>query len=397
MRMHQISSRSPSSVWWLGVGALAALYGAFTLSWVIYRVHLSGLLTQFGFSAEFAPKLLLVEALLAIVLEPLMGGISDQMEQQQRTRLPLILWGVVLASAAFVVIPAWAIFVPSAGIWRWGLPGLLIAWAIVMSIFRSPAIALLRQYASTQHLPLAASGLTFAAGVAGAATPLAKQFILGAGAAVAFTAAAILLLATAAVLRFFTPPAALETSPRADKRHLLPRLCLIFVTGLAVTLAFRLAIETFPKILKTQLPQVNAAMFVGAIFVTLALAAFPAGAVATRLGNRKAMLLGLAGSAGFLGLMAVTHRLGMGIAVGLGICFSLVTNGTLPLALSLVPTGQAGLGIGAFFGGAAAATSLFSGLSQAGGLSPIAGICLGTIALLAAGLSIAASVEPEQT
>jgi MFS family permease len=398
MRTHQISSRSPSSVWWLGVGALSALYAVFTLSWVIYRIHLPGLLMHFGFSADFASKLLLIETILAIVLEPLLGETSDQMEQQRGTRLPLILLGIVLASVAFVAIPTWATFVPSVGIWRWGLPGLLLVWAIVMSIFRSPAIALLRQYASTKRLPLATSGLTFAAGMAGAATPLAKQLILDVGGTITFIAAAILLLATASALRSVAPTTAPEL-PHSEpiEPYSLSRLCLIFVTGLAVTLAFRLAIETLPKILKTQLPQVNAAMFVGTIFVTLALAAFPAGVLATRFGNRKAILLGLVGSAGFLGLMAVIHSpfVGMSIAVGLGSCFSFVINGTLPFVLSLVTPHQAGLAVGAFFGGAAAATSLLGGLSLSGGLSPIAGICLGAIALLAAGLYITTSVEPE--
>jgi MFS family permease len=395
MRMHQ-SSRPQFSIRWLGIVALAALYGAFTFGWVIYRIHLPELLTQFKFSAEVAPKLLLIEAILAIGLEPLMGKISDRMAQRRGTRLPLIVLGVGLASAFFVAIPAWATFVSPDEVWRWGLPGLLIVWAIVMSMFRSPAIALLGQYASTTNLPLAASGLTFAAGIAGATAPLAKQFVLDLGAGVAFTAAAILLLATAAALRFFALAASEMLPSDTGDRYSLSRLCLIFVTGLAVTLAFRLAIETFPKILKTQLPQVNPALLIGAVFLALALAAVPTGIFAVRSGNRQAMLLGMLGAAGFLGLMTFTHSLftGLIVAAGLGICFSLVINGTLPFALSLVPPRQAGLGIGVFFGGGAAATSLFIGFLSSGGLSSIAGICLSAVTLLAAGLYINASVEP---
>ncbi|NJL22305.1 MAG: hypothetical protein HC895_18175 [Leptolyngbyaceae cyanobacterium SM1_3_5] len=264
MKTHS-SSRSQLSIRWMGVAALASLYGAFTLAWVNYRIHLPGLLTQFQFSADVAPQLLLIETLLAISLEPLMGKISDRMAQQQGTRLPLISLGVVLASAVFMAIPVWAIFVSPSSAGQWGLLGLLIGWAIVMSIFRSPSVALLRQSASTPNLPLAASGLTFAAGIAGAAAPLAKQFILDLGVAVTFTAAAILLLATAAAVRFFAPAA--PERPRASSTSdSLSRLCLIFFTGLAVTLGFRLAIDTFPKILKAQLPQVNAALLVGVIF-----------------------------------------------------------------------------------------------------------------------------------
>ena len=72
--------------------------------------------------------------------------------------------------------------------------GLLLAWAIAMSGFRTPAIALLRQCATTRYLPQAASILTLVGGVTGAtaaATPIIRSWL----ASVSFGIAALLIAA----------------------------------------------------------------------------------------------------------------------------------------------------------------------------------------------------------
>jgi hypothetical protein len=67
-----------AGVLWLQVSGLAAVQGAITLSWVIYRLYLDKLLVQFGFTAALAATLLVTENLLAAFMEPVMGGLSDR-------------------------------------------------------------------------------------------------------------------------------------------------------------------------------------------------------------------------------------------------------------------------------------------------------------------------------
>ncbi len=392
-------SRSQSSILWLPVCALAAVHGAITLSWVIYNLHLPGLLKQFGFPAEFTPGLLAIEALLAIFLEPWFGSLSDQAEQARGNRFVLIAPGVVLSSLLLVAIPAVVFFVPPVGGMRWWLPGVLLAWAMAMTLFRSPALALLGRYAEAIRWPQAASLLTLAFGLASATRPLASQQILSLGPTLALIAAALVLLATAVALRATSPvvtavPAEVLQDPAVPGKLSVRALALIAVIGLGVTLSLRIMIETFPKILKAQLPDVKPPLMVGVIFLALALMAIPAGALATRLGNRRTMLFGLVALAGLLGLMLFTQNASMALAVAmaLGASFSLVSNGTLPLALSLVPPDRLGLAIGAFFAGVALATSLFVGvLGQPGVLSPVTAILIGIAALLVTGLCILAT------
>lgn len=391
------SFKSVPSILWLQVCGLAAVQGAIALTWVIYNLYLPKLLAQFGFGQGLATALLSVESLLAVVLEPLIGGLSDSTRRWIGTRFPFIAVGVVLASALFIAIPVVVTFGSPDGGMRWLLPRVMVAWALAMSIFRSPALCLLGQYASATNLPQAASVLTLVGGLAGATAPLASQFILSLGPAITFTIGSIVLLGAAAVLRAVNPQASitsLEISASAQEQVSVLNLGLIFGTGIGVALGFRLVMETLPKILKTQMPGANAGLMIGRIFVTLALAAIPAGAIAVRLGNKRAMLIGLGAMAGFSGLLLFANSIviAVGVGIALGASFSLVANGTIPFALLLVPPNKAGLGTGFYFSGAAFASSLFGFiLAPSGVITSSNGIFLGAIAFLLAGVCIAVS------
>ncbi|MBD2056184.1 PucC family protein [Oculatella sp. FACHB-28] len=405
MKANQLSlAQSQAVVLWLPVAALATVYGSITLSWVVYRVHLAELVTQLGFAPTFAPQLLLIETLLAIALEPLAGRLSDQTQQRQRNRFPLIWVGAALTAALFAIIPLLVTNIgatqPNGSI-RWLVPVLLILWAIAIGILRSPALALLRHYAATVRLPQAASLLTLAAGLAGAVTPLGSAALRELGYGTTFIAVAILLLVTVACLRFFNPPSMAISGLRntAAIRPSLLSLGLIFGIGATVTLVFRLAIEIFPKVLKAQLPDSDPPFFIGLVFLAIAAFAIPAGLIAARIGNSRAMLVGLGAIAALLVLLRLTVSSPMAIvlAIGLGIAYSLVSNGTFPLVLSVVSPRHAGLAIGLFFGGAAATASAFSiffGKPEA--LSVTTGIWLGLISLLVAAICVTV-LKPEHS
>lgn len=371
-------SKLQPSVLWMPSAALAGVQGAFALSWVIYLAQLPTLLEQTRLTAAFVPTLLLIEALLAIALEPLMGDFADRLDKTHR-RFRLIWVGVGLSALLFGILA----LIHQTALNGW-IPGLLIAWSIAMSIFRAPAIALLRCYAQTPNLPQAASLLTLAGGLAGVTRPWAAPLIQQLGVPVTFSLGAIVLIAAAAFLSA-SHPAALPVSPRPTPSHLFARLGLIAVLGICVTLAFRLAIETLPKILKVALPQVQPPTIVGWVFIAIALTAIPAGLLATRIGNRRTIAIGLIGMAIALMLWSLINSVQMAIVLALafGAAFSLVSNGALPFALSLIPPGAAGLSVGAFFGGAAIATSLFFALSASFAALPFA-IVTGIIAIAVA-------------
>ncbi|WP_219904345.1 hypothetical protein [Stenomitos frigidus] len=72
-----MQSQRSQPVLWAQVMGLAAVQGAITLTWVVYNLYLPQLLGQLGLPQTIGVSLLIVESLLAIVLEPLMGSGSD--------------------------------------------------------------------------------------------------------------------------------------------------------------------------------------------------------------------------------------------------------------------------------------------------------------------------------
>ncbi|NJN04498.1 MAG: SLC45 family MFS transporter [Leptolyngbyaceae cyanobacterium RM1_1_2] len=394
--MQQAKQRSNQSVLWRQVWGLAAVQGAIALTWVIYNLYLLDLLSGLGFPRGLATGLLIIENLLAAVMEPLMGSLSDRTQQWVGSRLPLIALGLILASLCFVAIPA--VFILGGAGLRGLLPVALVAWALAMTVFRSPALSLLARYALATELPQAASILTLVGGVAGAMGPLAGNFILSLGPGVAFAIGSVVLIVAAAVLRQVGPDRAIapETSTLSSRWQdlSLPGLGLIFMSGVGITLGFRLLLLSFPQILVGQLEGPAVKIIVGLIFVALAVTAIPAGKLTLKLGNRRSMVLGLVIMAALCGLVVMMQGwlLPVAIATAFGAAFSLVSNGTLPFALSLVPFDKAGLGTGLYFSGGAVASSLFGVLvSQAEAIAPQLAALGGGAAFLGASLCIAAS------
>ena len=365
---------------WLQVLGLAAVQGAISLTWVIYNLYLKDLLLAFGFSAGLATLLLVIENAMGAVMEPLMGSFSDQRQHWVGSRFPQIALGMILAALCFLGIPLIVVF---GGVsLKSLLPVALVAWALAMTIFRSPALSLLGRYAFEVDLPQAASVLTMVGGVTGAMAPLASGFILSLGPLAAFSIGTVVLLLAALVLRQVKPGKTVSTSPSstgANAQMQWANLPWIFLTGAGVALGLRLLLQSFPQaVAGTGFAQPKLIMV--ALFVAVAVSALPCGQLAVKLGNRRAMLIGFGGLIVASGVTIVmgTPGIAVAVAIAIGIAFSLVANGTLPYALSMVPPTKAGLGTGLYFSGGAVAMSVLGSVGSALGL---------TAALLVAAIS----------
>ncbi len=368
---------------WLQVLGLAAVQGAISLTWVIYNLYLEDLLVALGFAASLATLLLVIENALGAVMEPLMGSFSDQRQHWVGSRFPQIALGMIVAAFCFFGIPLLVLVGISL---KPLLPVALVAWALAMTIFRSPALSLLGRYAFESDLPQAASVLTMVGGVTGAMAPLASEFILGLGSLAAFSIGTVVLLLAAWILRQINPNQTVANVPSADDTNAsIPwaNLPWIFGTGAGVALGLRLLLQSFPAAVKnTGFSQPKLMMV--ALFVTVAVSALPCGQLGTRLGNRTAMLSGFGGLIVAAAMTSILGSPGVAVlvAIAIGIAFSLVANGTLPYALSMVPPAKAGLGTGLYFSGGAVAMSVLGSMGANLGLST---------SLLVAGISFAAA------
>lgn len=363
--MDAAESRSP--VLWKQVLGLAAVQSAVSLMWVIYGAYLPQLLGEFGLPQQLGLALLVVENGIAIALQPIMGGLSDRAQRWVGTRFPFIAVGVILASALFIGIPLGAMLSPALWTSRLVL-FVLVSWALAMTVFHSPVLSLLGHYTDVRHLPLAASLLTLASAVVGTTQPVVSQSILSLGPLATFLIGSIVVLLVAAmVLRSLDMATA---APLVSLRNLPPipwrSLPLIAGLGLGVGWGNRLVFETLRRLFLAQFPDQPAQPLMTGIALALAITAVPAGLLASRLGSQRILGLGLSGAialALLVGLFPYQVLLIVSVVLFVGL-LSVILNGTIPFALLLMPPARAGLGVGAYLGGFAAATCWFGAIAR---------------------------------
>ena len=379
------------------------MQGAITLSWMLYRLYLPQLLAGFGFPG-FDRGITILEDTLAIAIEPFFGWLSDKQRHWMGSRLPLIVVGTILSSVLFIAIPAIFIFGNSVSPLRWILPTVIVAWSIAMAMFRSPAVSLLGQYATQTQLPQAMSLLVLVGGLVGAAKPVAGDFIMSLGPAFAFAIGSFVLLGAVAFLRSVNPDAAVSELPPASaisEGVSITALGLIAVTGMAVAWGSRAMGERIlPHVFQTQIAGVDSKFLMAGFTLALAVASLLAGVIAVRLGNQRMLLGGLVATAILLLAMVFSQGLVMVVATVLAVIFtnSLITTGTVPFALSLVPPLRGGLGVGFYFGGFSLGMSLYSVVFVAPKTIPaVTTAIVGAIAFLVAGVCVVAGDRLKQT
>jgi MFS family permease len=373
---------------WSKIISLSALQGAISLTWLVYSIYLPKLLISYGFEPKLAVLLLIVENAIAIILEPLFGSLSDRAYRWIGSNLGIVSLGVILSSTILVLIPTIVIFRDVFSAVKWILPLVLIAWAMAMAVFRSPAISLIGRYASNSDLPIAMSFLTLVGALIGGLKPVSQDFILSFGAPFAFTIASVVLLAATGLLRYFDPGME-DTLPVIERQPIsINKIGLLIGMGFGIAWGSRCLFETLPKVIKAQLPQFNPVFLMLFISLTIAISAIPGGLVATKYGNKRSMLIGIGTNlVGLLMMVLFPNPLTLAIAIILSICcFSWMTNGAVPLAINLLPADQSGLAVGLYFGGASAGVSSFNLMfNPVTNLTPLLGAICGSIALIIAG------------
>jgi Major Facilitator Superfamily len=373
---------------WYKIIGLSALQGAISLTWLIYNIYLPKLLIAYGFAPTFAVILIIIENSISVILEPLFGSLSDRAFRWIATKFGFVSLGVILTSALTVLIPTIFAYRDIFSAVRWVMPVVLVAWAMAMSLFRTPAISLIGRYAFASDLPIAMSFLTLVGGFIGALRPISQDFLLGLGAPLTFTTASIVLLISTALLRYFDPPRTPDLIAVKPGQISFIKVILLIGMGLGVSWASRCLLETIPKVIKLNFPQLDAVLLTLCISLAIAVSALSSGIFAVKYGNRKAMLIGVGATAiGLLLMVFIPTTFSVILAIlAIVCCFSLMTNGAIPLPIDLFPPHRAGLAVGLYFSGFTAGISSFSSLfNPVSNLTPSLGALYGAIGAILAG------------
>ena len=371
------------AVLWAHVAALAGLQGAIACAWVTYKLYLPELLAAVGLTG-WGPSVLLLEAGLAIALEPMAGYWSDRQWSKLERRFSLVAIAVMGAAGLLLLLPAIAFFGPVVAVL---LLAVLLLWAVAMAAFRGPAIAMLRQYAIASQLPQAMGALIFATAFVGAIAPPLQGWIANLGAPVALGGSSLLLVAAALLMAAVRPEATLD--PAARLATPLPPLSHREGRAMATIAALGASVGLGLRGIFGSLGAAGTAWFAtgGSLVpfgagLTVAFLAVPAGRLASEFGLARSLylcgaLLTIAVPA--IGAIAVPH-LSLALAIVAVMRWTVEFNGTIPLALGSVPVGRSGLAIGSYFRGFALA-SLIAGLSP-GLTAGLLGIPFAAIAVL---------------
>lgn len=348
---------------WGRVVAIALVQAALTLMWIVYNAYLGDLLQPWGFTAAFTEKLLFLELLLGLAMEPIFGLLSDQQQRTLGSRTPLIVLGIILAAGSFVLLPLFALLqLP----FRWILPTMAIAWALAMTTFRTPIYVLLLKSAPAQELPLAMSVLTMTGGLMALQKETMKTILLGMGAMSAFLVGSIVLLAASTFLRFYLPP---PQPPAESQDDATPDTRALPWVGIGKTVLMAIALAWGTKVLMTNVTHIFSGEIFGAnphlmslLNICLALGAIPIAWLWRQYKDLPLLAIALTCLWGILMILLAAPPIALlylPVAALWVVAFATLKNGTLPFIFASIPSRWSGFGIGVFFGVTGLANQLF--------------------------------------
>lgn len=173
----------------LQLGYLGLVQFLFLLTWAVYVIFLGDLLVRVGLPKEFAPRLLLLDQVLFVCADVLLGLYADRVMGLFRSMAPLVLSLNLIACLAFVALPHLTAGAPAL------LVGLIALWVLTSSVLRAPLYALIVR--RSQEPGRATAVALLGMGLASAVAPYLGTVLKGVDPVLPFTLSAVsLALAT---------------------------------------------------------------------------------------------------------------------------------------------------------------------------------------------------------
>ncbi|HHX29860.1 MAG TPA: SLC45 family MFS transporter [Clostridiaceae bacterium] len=346
---------------YLGFGFLAS-----SLAWSIYNSLVPVLLEErFMLSTVVIGTIMTIDNIFGIIFQPLVGAFSDKTFTRYGRRMPWIMVGIPLSAIFFALIP-WA---KSLGL----MMGFLIAFNLIMSMWRSPVIALMPDLTPRQLRSKANGIINLMGGVGSIIAFLAGGILANmdnTGRLTFGMGSAIMVIALVLLVFFIREPVAdawrraqLESVGRrltsrefqanlaaeeefsaikdkggldrklssAEKRSLVSLLGAIFFWFCAYN-----AIETFFTLFATNVLNVStgtATIMLTSFSLTFVAFALPAGLIAGKRGRKKTIITGLFLLIGFMLPMIFINPILSAVGVDITSASSLLVKQIVVIAL----------------------------------------------------------------
>lgn len=346
---------------WKVIWALALLQGANVFGFMAYYYAQPQVLAQFNYSGTFWVTFLIVaQAIIAIVMNPLMGSIVDKHKTKSDKMFNLIGLGVNLAGLVFVVVALGTTQHPDSlfySVVRPLVPVLVVLWLIAMNIFSSPAMSLLRTFAPEGRIVEANSAFAIVSLGLFMIAPYLPHILDHVPLPAIFLAGGIVLYSAYRLLLSVAPSVEPVEETVSDK--LIQNLGLVFAVGFIVNIVTKIPLAATPILVAPSLASlgVDANVLTTIAFIISIAASIPISKSIKR-GDGKILAFSLLSGVllFFLGLYCSYALMGIGIVILLGLTSAFLEVNAVPFVFTRVKGGQSGLGIGSFFSGYAFAT-----------------------------------------
>lgn len=332
-------------------------FGFFGISviWPLFNSLIPPMLEDLGLTAAVTGFILTWDNIINMFLQPWVGSRSDRTHTRFGRRKPWLMLGAPLATFFFILVP----FVRENFV--------LIALAILgtnlaMALFRSPTIAYLGDLFDPAERSKANGVINLMGGVGGALALFAGGALYKIGVPLPFiVGAGIMLIAIAIVLLLVKEPSAatlpsvhkepglwanvqqVVTDPDHSGLFLLAAIFSWFVGWNATEAFFTLYARNI-----LDLDVGTGTQMLTAFAATLIVFSIPSGLIATRVGRKPTIMVGLAGM--ILGVLVATQVRNpvvlLAVLAVMGAFWALVNINSLPMVYDLAKSG----GIGAYTG-----------------------------------------------
>jgi len=343
----------------------AALYLAvvqffFVTSWTIYVIYLPKLLVAAGLPASYTIWILLLDQLVFMVMDVVMGIVADRAGRVLGRIGPVIIAVTAVSCIAFLLIPHAAFLgsaAPAASLM------LILVWAATSSALRAPPWVLLSKYAAAPSLPwmnaLALSGLA----IGGVLAPYLGVALRNVDPKLPFAVSSLTLFAATAGLVWVER--ALARRPAMGRQsvpqlgELLPGMSLFLTACLLLALGFQIhtALNSAPQYLRFAAPD-QLEYLLPVFWIGFNVAMFPGAALARRFGTLPVIAAAAALGAGGAAVSVYAQNIDILIAAQLvaGGAWGCIMMAGFSAALAFGRTGREGTVLGLLFGVLAVAT-----------------------------------------
>ncbi len=348
---------SYAQIWWIGSGFLGVM-----LAFSAYNAFVPIMYAEFIDSRTLIGLLMSTDNLIGLLLIPVVGAWSDQINHRLGRRLPFIVVAVPVAALTFFAIP-WA----SAALWS--LIVVEILFTIAMHTYRGPVISLMPDHTPPEKRSTGNGIINLMGGIGTLTTFAGLSLLYDIDPQLTFGIGAGVLLATGAIVYRKAdrhPPYvdnvdARRPAPLSDVvsgcKVLLQRANRGQFYLLAAMFAYYIGFSGLDAMFPLYgvnvlgLTPGRAAFILTTFAGAFLVAALAAGAIGTKLGKIPTMLIGLA-SIPVLFIVAAQIRdvtVLMGVFVVGGLAWALVNVQAMPLIADLGGRNRIGFYIGMYY------------------------------------------------